>query len=85
MPGKKGGVISLWLIPVPWSRLTLPFRKIATISSGGKAISMTVGVTNASVFERRESQVRSVNVVAFTNGFHGVFHELRKQQQTALL
>ena len=38
---------------------------------------MTIGVTNASVFERRESQVRSVNVVAFTNGFHGVFHELR--------
>ena len=56
-----------------------------TISSGGKAISKTVGVTNASVFERQESQVRSVNVVAFTNGFHGVFHELRQQQPTALL
>ena len=56
-----------------------------TISSGGKAISMTIDLANVSVFERRESQVRSVNVVAFTNGFHGVFHELRQQQQTALL
>ena len=47
---------------------------VDTISSGGKAISRTIDVANAAVFERRKSHVRSVNVVAFTNGFHGVFH-----------
>jgi hypothetical protein len=46
---------------------------------------MTIDVTNAAVFERRKSHVRSVNVVAFTNGFHGVFQKLRQQQPTALL
>jgi hypothetical protein len=46
---------------------------------------MTIDVPNVAVIPRRKSQVSSVNVVAFTNGSHGVFHELRQQQPTALL
>jgi hypothetical protein len=46
---------------------------------------MTIDVPNVAVIQRRKPQVSSVNVVAFTNGSHGVFHELRQQQPTALL
>jgi hypothetical protein len=46
---------------------------------------MTIDAPNVAVIPRRKSQVSSVNVVAFTNGSHGVFHQLRQQQPTALL
>ena len=72
-------------ISVPGRRLTLPFHRSQHYLFGGKAISMTIDVPNAAVIQRRKSQVSSVNVVAFTNGSHGVFHELRQQQPTALL
>ena len=72
-------------IPFPGVGSRFHFHRSQHYLFGGKAISMTIDVPNAAVIQRRKSQVSSVNEVAFTNGSHGVFHELHQQQPTALL
>ena len=56
---KKGVVISCAQLPFLGAGSRFPSVGRDTISSGGKAMSTTIDVGNAAVFERRESHVRS--------------------------